>query len=71
MSEVDYEALKKLRMAIPKIRHGMLTSGVVLLHDNACPHTAARTRALPEHFSLTTLLTTSLRATTICLFVPT
>jgi histone-lysine N-methyltransferase SETMAR len=30
----------------------MLTSGVVLLHDNACPHTAAHTRALLEHFNL-------------------
>jgi transposase len=29
----------------------MLTSGVVLLHDNAHPHTAARTRALLEHFN--------------------
>jgi histone-lysine N-methyltransferase SETMAR len=29
----------------------MLTSGVVLLHDNAWPHTAARTRALLEHFN--------------------
>jgi transposase len=29
----------------------MLTSGVVLLHDNARPHTAAHTRALLEHFN--------------------
>jgi transposase len=29
----------------------MLTSGVVLLHDNARPHTAARTRALLEQFN--------------------
>jgi transposase len=29
-------------------RHGILTSGVVLLHDNALTHTAARTRALLE-----------------------
>jgi hypothetical protein len=29
----------------------MLTYGVVLLHDNAHPHTAARTRALIEHFN--------------------
>jgi hypothetical protein len=28
----------------------MLISGVVLLHDNALPRTAARTRALLEHF---------------------
>jgi transposase len=29
----------------------MLTSGVVLLHDNACPHTTACTRALLEHLN--------------------
>jgi transposase len=29
----------------------MLTYSVVLLHDNARPHTAARTRALLEHFN--------------------
>jgi histone-lysine N-methyltransferase SETMAR len=29
----------------------MLTSGVVLLHDNASPHTAVGTRALLEHFN--------------------
>jgi transposase len=30
----------------------MLTYGVVLLHDNARPHTAARTRAMLAHFNL-------------------
>ena len=34
------ETLKKLRRAIENKRRGMLTSGVVLLHDNARPHTA-------------------------------
>jgi transposase len=29
----------------------MLTYGVVLLHDNAHPHTATRTRVLLEHFN--------------------
>jgi hypothetical protein len=29
----------------------MLTSRVVLLHDNACPHTAAPSRALLKHFN--------------------
>jgi hypothetical protein len=29
----------------------MLTSGVVLLHNNALSHSAARTRALLEHFN--------------------
>jgi hypothetical protein len=35
----------------------MLTSGVVLLHDNACPHTAAHTWALLEHFNWSCLTT--------------
>jgi transposase len=30
---------------------GMLTSGVMFLHDNASPHKAARTRPLLEHFN--------------------
>jgi hypothetical protein len=29
----------------------MLTFSVVLLHDNECPHTAAHTQALLEHFN--------------------
>jgi hypothetical protein len=29
----------------------MLTYGIVLLHDNACPHSASRTCALLEHFN--------------------
>jgi hypothetical protein len=37
--------------AIQNKRRGMLTSGVVLLHDNARPHTAARTRAQLKHFN--------------------
>jgi hypothetical protein len=51
MSEVYYEALKILCRAIQNKRHGMLTSGVVLLRDSVCPHTAAGTRALLEHFN--------------------
>jgi hypothetical protein len=31
--------------------HGMLTYDVVLLRDDACPHTAARTPALLQHFN--------------------
>jgi hypothetical protein len=50
-SEVYWEALKKLRGAIQNKRQGMLTPCVVLLHDNVLPHTAARTRALLEHFN--------------------
>jgi hypothetical protein len=37
--------------AIEKRIHGMLISGVVLLHENAPPHTAACSGALMEHFS--------------------
>jgi histone-lysine N-methyltransferase SETMAR len=37
--------------AIQNKRRGMLTTGVVLLCDNARLHTAAHTRALPEHFN--------------------
>jgi transposase len=32
-------------------RRGMLSKGVVLLHDNAQPHTAARTNAFIKHFN--------------------
>jgi hypothetical protein len=67
------ETLKKLRRAIQN-RCGMLISSVliVLLHDNARPHTAARTRAVLENSTgscLTTLLTAliSLQVTTNCL----
>jgi hypothetical protein len=42
---------KKLRSSIKSKRRGMLISGVVLLHVNARPHTAARTRALLDHFN--------------------
>jgi hypothetical protein len=49
--EVHCGTLKKLYVAIQNKRRGMLTSGVVLLHDNARLHTAARTRRLLEHFN--------------------
>jgi hypothetical protein len=42
MSEVYCKTLKKcVRLAIQNKRCGMLTSHVVLLRDNAYPHTAA------------------------------
>jgi hypothetical protein len=50
-SAVYCETLKELRRAIQNKRYGMLTSGLVLLHANAPPHTAARTRVLLEHFN--------------------
>jgi transposase len=42
---------KKIHMAIQNKSCGMLTPGVLLLHDNACPHTVARTRSLLKHFN--------------------
>jgi hypothetical protein len=51
-SQVYCETVKKkLRRAIQNKRRGMLISGVVLLHDNVCPHTAACTQALLAHFN--------------------
>jgi hypothetical protein len=45
-SEVYCETLNKLRTSMLNKRGGMLSKGVVLLHDNARSHTAARTNAL-------------------------
>jgi histone-lysine N-methyltransferase SETMAR len=42
------ETVSKLLQAIQNKRRGLLSSGVLLLHDNAQPHTAARTRQLLE-----------------------
>jgi len=50
-SEVYCETLHKLRRSIQNKRRGMLSKGVVLLHDNARPHTAARTNALIKLFN--------------------
>jgi histone-lysine N-methyltransferase SETMAR len=38
--------LQKLRCAIQNKRRGMLSQSVVMLHDNARPHTAAATRLI-------------------------
>jgi hypothetical protein len=51
MSEVYCETLTKLLRVIQNKMHGMPTSSVVLLYDNARPHTAACTRALLDHFN--------------------
>ncbi|KAJ4446902.1 hypothetical protein ANN_13603 [Periplaneta americana] len=44
------ETLRKLWRAIQNKRRGMLSRGVVLLHDNARPHTATSTRELLDQF---------------------
>jgi transposase len=49
-SEVYIEMLNKLQRSIQNKRRGVLTKGVVLLHDNARPLTAARTNALIKLF---------------------
>jgi histone-lysine N-methyltransferase SETMAR len=49
--ELYCETLKKMRGGLPNKRRAMLTSSIVIFHDTARPHTAARTRALLEHFN--------------------
>ncbi|GBO31089.1 hypothetical protein AVEN_227311-1 [Araneus ventricosus] len=44
------QTLRKLRRAIQNKRRGMLTEGILLLHDNARPHTASQTLALLDFF---------------------
>ncbi|KAJ4426490.1 hypothetical protein ANN_27304 [Periplaneta americana] len=44
------ETLRKLRRAIQNKSRGMVTAGVVLLHDNARPRTARRTAAVLTEF---------------------
>jgi histone-lysine N-methyltransferase SETMAR len=52
MSEVYCETLNKLRSLIQKKKwHRMLIKGIVLLHNNARPHTTARTNALIKLFN--------------------
>jgi hypothetical protein len=47
----------KLRKSIHSKKRGMLTSGILLLHDNFRAHTAAHLRALFEHFNWKCLIT--------------
>jgi histone-lysine N-methyltransferase SETMAR len=47
-SDVYCETVSKLLQAIQNKRRGLVSSGVLLLHDSAQPHTAARTRQLLE-----------------------
>ena len=44
------ETLNKLKEAIRRKRPGRLREGVVLLHDNATPHTANMTKQWLQHF---------------------
>ncbi|GFY29648.1 uncharacterized protein TNCV_1812281 [Trichonephila clavipes] len=44
------ETLKKLRRTIQNKRRGMLNAGVVILRDNARPHTARHTAAVLTEF---------------------
>jgi GT2 family glycosyltransferase len=44
------DTLEKLRRAIQNRRRGMLSRGVVKLHDNARPHTATETQDLIATF---------------------
>jgi histone-lysine N-methyltransferase SETMAR len=48
--EVHCKTLRKLCRAIQNKRCGMLTSGVMLIHDNS-QRTAAHTSALLKHFN--------------------
>ena len=45
------ETVQKLRLAIQNKRHGLLSGGVVLLHDNARPLTVRRSTHLLKEFS--------------------
>jgi len=45
------ETLKKLRSAIKNKRRGMLSCGIVIIYDNARPHTANVTKQLLADFA--------------------
>jgi hypothetical protein len=42
--------VRKLRKAIQRKRPGLLTKGVLLLHDNVRPHTANKTNETLRNF---------------------
>lgn len=48
--ETYCETLRRLRRAIQNKRRGMLSSGVILIHDNARPHSANVTKQLLQQF---------------------
>ena len=49
------DALQKLRRTIKSKRPGMLSDGIILLHDNARPHTAYLVRDRLQRFGWETL----------------
>ena len=49
-AQVYCDTLQRFSRAIQNKRRGLLSSGVVLLHDNASPHTARLTTALLQQF---------------------
>lgn len=49
-ADVYCETLTKMKRAIQNRRRGKLSSGVILLHDNARPHTAALTKKKIQDF---------------------
>ncbi|KAF0705241.1 histone-lysine N-methyltransferase SETMAR-like [Aphis craccivora] len=49
-ADVYCKMLNKLRRAIQNRRRGKLSSGIILLHDNARPHTAAKTQEKIQDF---------------------
>ncbi|GBO16096.1 hypothetical protein AVEN_260423-1 [Araneus ventricosus] len=49
-SEVYCRTLKKLKKDIQNKRRGLLSSGVMLLHDNARPHIAVRSGEVLRKF---------------------
>jgi hypothetical protein len=51
LSYILYCEAQKLHRVIQNKKHVMLTYGVVVLHDTARPHIAARTRALLKHLN--------------------
>jgi hypothetical protein len=46
----EHSTLKKFPCTIQNKRRGMLSRGVVMIHDNARPHTAAATQNLITTF---------------------
>jgi hypothetical protein len=45
-TDVYWETVSKLQLAIQNKRWGLLSSGFLFLHNNAWPHTAAQTIAV-------------------------